>query len=117
LRSFDLTSFATLTAPAARPASDRRGIDDQEAIHHGGNGLLVDFFSPDAIAERVTEALEDRRSFASLRQNARQTILDRYDLRTVCLPAHLRLLNTLVPREHRMSVHSAVTTPLMKATG
>jgi glycosyltransferase involved in cell wall biosynthesis len=76
----------------------------EEVIHHGGNGLLVDFFSPDEIAERVVEALEDARSFASLRQNARQTVIDRYDLRSVCLPAHLRLLNMLVPRENRVSL-------------
>jgi glycosyltransferase involved in cell wall biosynthesis len=73
----------------------------QEVIHHGGNGLLVDFFSPGEIADRVIDALEDPRAFASLRQNARQTVLDRYDLRTICLPAHLRLLNSLVPRERR----------------
>jgi glycosyltransferase involved in cell wall biosynthesis len=76
----------------------------EEVIHHGGNGLLVDFFSPDDIADRVVEALEDARSFASIRQNARQTVIDRYDLRTVCLPAHLRLLNMLVPRADRASL-------------
>jgi glycosyltransferase involved in cell wall biosynthesis len=86
----------------------------QEVIHHGGNGLLVDFFSPDEIAERVVEALEDRRSFASLRQNARQTVLDRYDLHSVCLPAHLRLLNMLVPRDQRVSLQS-LPTPLVRA--
>lgn len=79
----------------------------EEVIHHGGNGLLVNFFSPDEIADRVIEALEDGRSFASLRQNARQTITDRFDLRSICLPAHLRLLNMLVPREQRASVTAA----------
>jgi glycosyltransferase involved in cell wall biosynthesis len=78
----------------------------QEVLHHGGNGLLVDFFSHEEIAEYVIEALEDRRAFASLRQNARQTILDRYDLHSVCLPAHLRLLNTLVPRKQRIAVQT-----------
>jgi len=76
----------------------------EEVIHHGGNGLLVDFFSSEDIAERVIEALEDSKSFASLRQNARQTILDRYDLRSVCLPAHLRVLNMLAPRDRRVSL-------------
>jgi len=76
----------------------------EEVIHHGGNGLLVDFFSSQDIAERVIEALEDSKSFASLRQNAIQTILDRYDLRSICLPAHVRLLNMLVPRERRVSL-------------
>jgi glycosyltransferase involved in cell wall biosynthesis len=76
----------------------------EEVIHHGGNGLLVDFFSSEEIAERVIEALEDRKSFASLRQNARQTVLDRYDLRSICLPAHLRVLNMLAPRNRRVSL-------------
>jgi glycosyltransferase involved in cell wall biosynthesis len=88
----------------------------QEVIHHGGNGLLVDFFSPEEIADRVIEALEDPRSFASLRQNARATVLDRYDLHSVCLPQHLRLLNMLVPREQRISLQSVVA-PVMQATG
>jgi glycosyltransferase involved in cell wall biosynthesis len=46
----------------------------QEVLHHGGNGLLVDFFKPDEVADRIVEALEDRRACASIRQNARQTI-------------------------------------------
>jgi glycosyltransferase involved in cell wall biosynthesis len=73
----------------------------EEVLHHGGNGLLVDFFSKEEIADRVIEALEDRHSFASLRRNARQTIIDRYDLNSICLPAYLRLLNMLVPRKER----------------
>jgi glycosyltransferase involved in cell wall biosynthesis len=76
----------------------------EEVLQHGGNGLLVDFFSPEQIADRVIAALEDSKSFASLRQNARETILERYDLRSVCLPAHLRLLNMLVPQEGRASL-------------
>jgi glycosyltransferase involved in cell wall biosynthesis len=78
----------------------------EEVIHHGGNGLLVDFFSPEQIADRVIEALEDKKAFASLRQNARQTVVDRFDLRTVCLPAHLRMLNMLVARDSRASLAS-----------
>ena len=67
----------------------------EEVIQHGGNGLLVDFFSPAEVASRVIEALEDRRGHDSIRRNARQTIVDQYDLRSVCLPAHLRLLSTI----------------------
>lgn len=70
----------------------------EEVIHHGANGLLVDMFSPDEIADRVIEALEDGRAHNSLRQNARQTIIDQYDLRSICLPAQMRLLNNVVPQ-------------------
>ena len=54
--------------------------------------MLVDFFAPGEIAERVVAALAERRAFATIRKNARQTILDKYDLKTVCLPAQLKLL-------------------------
>ncbi len=83
----------------------------EEVIQHAGSGLLVDFFSPEQIADRIIDALEDSKSFASLRKNARQTIVDCFDLRSICLPAHLRLLNMLVPREGRASL------PSLKAIG
>ena len=67
----------------------------KEVIRDCGNGLLVNFFDPKEIADRAVDALEDRRSHDSMRRNARQTIVDEYDLRTVCLPAHLRLLQTV----------------------
>jgi glycosyltransferase involved in cell wall biosynthesis len=76
----------------------------EEVIHHGANGLLVDFFSSEEIADRVIEALEDGRALAFLRQNARQTVIDRFDLRTICLPAHLKLLNVLSPGKRQTPV-------------
>jgi glycosyltransferase involved in cell wall biosynthesis len=69
----------------------------EEVIRHGSNGLLVDFFSPQEIADHVVAALEDGPAFAPLRQHARETIVSRYDLRSVCLPAQLRLLESLAP--------------------
>lgn len=67
----------------------------EEVIRDCGNGVLVDFFSPNEIADRVVEALEDQRAHQSIRQNARQTILEEYDLCTICLPAHINFVNTL----------------------
>ena len=66
----------------------------EEAIEHGVNGLLVDFFSPEGIAAAVDEALS--RDTRPLRERARQTVLERYDLRRVCLPAQLRLVEKLL---------------------
>jgi glycosyltransferase involved in cell wall biosynthesis len=83
----------------------------EEVVQHGGNGLLVDFFSPAEVARRVVEALEDRRGHDSIRRNARQTIVDQYDLRNVCLPAHLRLLNTVA----RPSPGSTISQPPMES--
>ena len=66
----------------------------QEVIRDGENGLLVDIFSPAQIADRVVEALADRPRFAPLREAARRTIVENYDLRRICLPAQLKLIET-----------------------
>jgi glycosyltransferase involved in cell wall biosynthesis len=65
----------------------------EEVIRDGENGLLVDFFSPDQVAQRVVDVLEQPEAFATIRRNARRTILEKYDLQTICLPAQLRLLD------------------------
>ena len=71
----------------------------EEVIGDGENGLLVDFFSPIEIAERVISALaEGRNSYAKIRQQARRTIIENYDLRTVCLPAQLLLIEKAMSR-------------------
>ncbi|MBC3919659.1 glycosyltransferase [Undibacterium sp. CY18W] len=64
----------------------------EEVITDGENGLLVDIFSPKKIAQRVIDVLQEPEAYAFLRQNARKTILERYDLKTICLPAQLNLL-------------------------
>jgi glycosyltransferase involved in cell wall biosynthesis len=61
----------------------------REVIRDGENGLLVDFFSAPAIADRVDEVLDHRDRMAAVRQNARTTILERYDLAKL-LPIHLQ---------------------------
>lgn len=70
-------------------ASDTAPV--REAIEDGVNGLLVDFFDVSRIAERIGEALGSRESLAHLRERARRTVLERYDLAEL-LPRHLRLL-------------------------
>src|SRR5688572_18442130 len=65
----------------------------EEVIRDGENGLLVDFFSPEGIAARVDEALS--MDAEPLRQRARQTVVERYDLRRVCLPAQVALVASL----------------------
>lgn len=65
----------------------------QEVIRDGENGLLVDFFSPEAIADRVDQVLEADDRMATIRANARETILQQYDLARL-LPEHLQWINT-----------------------
>lgn len=67
----------------------------EEVIQDGINGIFVDFFSPNDIAQRVVEALEDVHRHDEIRRNARRTIVGRYDLRTICLPAQLSLVEKL----------------------
>lgn len=68
----------------------------QEVIQHGVNGLLVDFFDHEALALQVAEVLADPARFQPLAEAARQTVVDRYDLRSRSLPALLQLVDTLL---------------------
>jgi glycosyltransferase involved in cell wall biosynthesis len=53
----------------------------------GDNGILVPFFDVDQLSERVIDALAHRSRFRKHRNAARRTILERYDLAQICLPA------------------------------
>ena len=64
----------------------------EEVITHGENGLLVDFFDHQGLAHAVADALERQAELQPLRQAARQTIVERYDLHQHCLPAQLRFV-------------------------
>lgn len=75
-----------------------------EVIQDGKNGLLVDFFSPTAIADRVDEVFADSDRLAALRASARETILKHYNL-AVLLPQHLQwLLGRLPETSSKMSI-------------
>lgn len=65
----------------------------QEVIEDGRNGVLRDFFDVAGIAEAVIEALAEPARFRAMRQAARQTVAERYDLKRVCLPAWLKLID------------------------
>lgn len=65
-------------------ASDTAPV--REVITDGDNGLLTDFFDANALATQVASALEKRQAWAGLRKRARQTVVDRFDLKYACLP-------------------------------
>ena len=67
----------------------------EEVIRDGENGLLVDFFSPDEIAGRVVDVLTDPCAYDGIRAAARRSVVERYDLKTVCLPAQLAMVEQL----------------------
>lgn len=68
----------------------------QEVIRDRENGLIADFHSPDDVADRVDEVLDEPDRMQHLRDAARQTVLGRYDLRSVCLPAQLQIIDDLI---------------------
>jgi len=68
----------------------------QEVIRHGENGLLVDFFDAAGLVTALADVLARPEIHRLMRQRARQTILDHYDLHGLCLP---RLLAMLEGRE------------------
>jgi glycosyltransferase involved in cell wall biosynthesis len=81
----------------------------EEVIEHGHNGLLVDFFSPTELAETISTVLVDRRLFAPLRRQARETVLQDYSV-AACLPRQLSIIAEVSGRSAQMQG------PLLPAT-
>lgn len=63
----------------------------REVIRDGQNGLLVDFFSPDALADTVCRVLDAPDRMQDMRERARQDMLDKYALDKL-LPLHMGLI-------------------------
>jgi len=67
----------------------------REMIRSGDNGILVDFHSPEQLAQQVDRLLRDRGAADDLGQRARQLIREQgYGLEQ-CLPRQLALINRL----------------------
>ena len=64
----------------------------QEVIEDQRNGLLVDFFSPQQLAEAIAELLTDRQLAHNLGQAARETVLSRFRLAS-CVQRQLALMD------------------------
>ena len=76
-----------LSTGCAIVASDTACVT--EVIEDNVNGLLVNFFDTQQISDRVIEALDNPEKMAAIRNQARETILEGYDLATL-LPQHLQ---------------------------
>jgi len=68
----------------------------QEVIRHGENGLLVDFFDPQALAQQIAEVLANRDSHRELAIEARRSVVETFDRDAVCLPKQLALVDALI---------------------
>jgi glycosyltransferase involved in cell wall biosynthesis len=90
-------SWSLLEAMSAGcPVVASRTPPVEEVIVHGRNGLLADFFSPGDIAARVDELLRRPDDARGLRDAARHTAAERYDLKRVCLPQQVALVDRLL---------------------
>jgi glycosyltransferase involved in cell wall biosynthesis len=85
----------------------------EEVIRDGENGLLVDFFSTEAIAHKIDSALQMQKELRALREAARRTVVERYDLKRVCLPAQV----ALVERLQRQGSHAGAAADVQHLTG
>lgn len=84
----------------------------REVIEDGENGLLTPFLEPDALADKVAAVLAEPERYAAIRAAARATIVERYDLKSICLPAQLDLVDRVAggvarPVETRHAIGSA----------
>jgi glycosyltransferase involved in cell wall biosynthesis len=68
----------------------------QDVIEDGLNGRLVDFFDAKGLADAIAGVLADPAAQEPLRQAARRTVVQRFDLQTVCLPQQLALVDRLL---------------------
>jgi glycosyltransferase involved in cell wall biosynthesis len=75
----------------------------EEVLVDGENALLADFLSPADIARKVEQALHEPQE--RLRQAARRTAVAGYDLKRVCLPRQLELVQQLALQDlaHRVA--------------
>ncbi len=67
----------------------------QEVIEDGVNGWLTDFFDTEALADKLASVLAGRPDTAAVREAARRTILERYDLQRYCVPLALALFDRM----------------------
>ena len=68
----------------------------KEVIKHNKNGLLVDFFDVEGLSKTVIDVLNDPDKYEALKKEARKTIIKEYDLKKVCLPKQIKLVESLL---------------------
>jgi glycosyltransferase involved in cell wall biosynthesis len=66
-----------------------------EVIEDGVNGRLVDFFDHEGLARALAQALQHPADTRALREAARRTVRERYDLHEQCLSRGLAMLDRL----------------------
>jgi glycosyltransferase involved in cell wall biosynthesis len=72
-------------------ASDTGPVRD--AITNQVNGVLLDFFDVDALAEMLIRACREPQAFQHLRKAAREAVIRNFDRSRICQPAWLQLIS------------------------
>ncbi|WP_169566628.1 glycosyltransferase family 4 protein [Sneathiella limimaris] len=79
----------SLSCGALVVASDTAPV--REVIKDGQNGYLTDFFDVDALADRISYALDHQKELEGIRKAARETVVQNYALKDL-LPRQVRLI-------------------------
>ena len=71
----------------------------QEAIRHDETGRLFDFFSPTSLAKEVLDLLAHPEARQRLGARARELAIAQYDLKSICLPQMLALIERVASQK------------------
>jgi glycosyltransferase involved in cell wall biosynthesis len=82
-----------MSAGAAIVAGDTEPV--REVMAHGQTGMLVDFFDKDDLVSKTITLLDDPIKRNHLGQAAREFVVNRFDLKRICLPQHLGWVDAL----------------------
>ncbi|MCW5733178.1 MAG: glycosyltransferase [Enhydrobacter sp.] len=73
----------------------------REIMSDGETGLLVDFFQPTQLAERIADVLAHETNYRMIGNAARKRILSDYDFKAVTFPRLKALVNNWLPQQIR----------------
>jgi len=67
-----------------------------EVIENNKTGLLVNFFDYDDISDKVSSVLSEPEEFSEIGKNARNFIVENYDLEKISIPRYLKLIEDTI---------------------
>lgn len=87
--------FEAMSSGCCLVASNTAPVLD--VVKDNYNGLLTDFFDVNQLAEKIEYALDNKEKMAAIRENARKTVVNEYDL-TMSLYQHIQMIQNLVKK-------------------